>query len=86
MPLNPHPKIKNPVCKLLRTWPEKQAVADAIAKWNAADLEQAGEVEHDSTYSSANVGVPLHHHRPLRPRGAGEDPPTVARSRPHRSR
>ncbi|MET8809570.1 hypothetical protein [Streptomyces sp. NPDC004546] len=29
--------------KLLRTWPEKQAVADAIAKWNAADLEQAGD-------------------------------------------
>ncbi|MFJ1700248.1 CoA transferase [Streptomyces sp. NPDC088252] len=43
MPLNPYPKIKSHVYKLLRTWPEKQAVADAIAKWNAADLEQAGD-------------------------------------------
>ncbi|MEV8313388.1 CoA transferase [Streptomyces sp. NPDC059900] len=43
MPLNPYPKIKNAVYKLLRTWPEKQAVADAIARWDAADLEQAGE-------------------------------------------
>ncbi|MFJ4930177.1 CoA transferase [Streptomyces sp. NPDC088736] len=43
MPLNPYPKIKNAVYKLLRTWPEKQAVADAVSKWNAVDLEQAGE-------------------------------------------
>ncbi|MEU8935056.1 CoA transferase [Streptomyces sp. NPDC048409] len=43
MPLNPYPKIKNAVYKLLRTWPEKQAVADAVSKWNAADLELAGE-------------------------------------------
>ncbi|MEU9153693.1 CoA transferase [Streptomyces sp. NPDC048417] len=43
MPLNPYPKIKNAVYKLLRTWPEKQAVADAVSKWNAADLEQAGD-------------------------------------------
>ncbi|MFF1695175.1 CoA transferase [Streptomyces sp. NPDC058257] len=43
MPLNPYPKIKNAVYKLLRTWPEKQAVADAVAKWDAADLEQAGD-------------------------------------------
>ncbi|MFC8125758.1 CoA transferase [Streptomyces sp. NPDC057302] len=43
MPLNPYPKIKNAVYKLLRTWPEKQAVADAVATWDAADLESAGE-------------------------------------------
>ncbi|MFE9899124.1 CoA transferase [Streptomyces achromogenes] len=43
MPLNPYPKIKNAVYKLLRTWPEKQAVADAIAQWDAADLERAGD-------------------------------------------
>lgn len=43
MPLNPYPKIKNAAYKLLRAWPEKQAVADAIAQWNAADLEQAGD-------------------------------------------
>ncbi|MFF2384227.1 CoA transferase [Streptomyces sp. NPDC058108] len=43
MPLNPYPKIKNAVYKLLRTWPEKEAVADAVSKWNAVDLEQAGE-------------------------------------------
>ncbi len=47
MPLNPYPKIKNAVYKLLRTWPEREAVADAIAiaiaKGNAADLEKAGE-------------------------------------------
>ncbi|MGN5377499.1 hypothetical protein ACQ4WX_06600 [Streptomyces lasalocidi] len=40
MPLNPYPKIKNSVYKLLRTWPDKQAVADAVAQWNAADLER----------------------------------------------
>jgi crotonobetainyl-CoA:carnitine CoA-transferase CaiB-like acyl-CoA transferase len=43
MPLNPYPKIRNAVYRLLRTWPEKQAVADAIAQWDAADLEQAGD-------------------------------------------
>ncbi|MEV7391632.1 CoA transferase [Streptomyces sp. NPDC091215] len=44
MPLNPYPKIKNGVYQLLRSWPEKQAVADAVAQWNATDLEQAGVV------------------------------------------
>ncbi|MEU0969078.1 CoA transferase [Streptomyces sp. NPDC005917] len=43
IPLNPYPKIKNAVYKLLHTWPEKQAVADAISKWDAADLERAGD-------------------------------------------
>ncbi|MFJ8933037.1 MULTISPECIES: CoA transferase [unclassified Streptomyces] len=43
MPLNPYPKIKNAVYKLLRTWPEKEAVADAVSRWNAADLAQAGQ-------------------------------------------
>ncbi|MGW3288589.1 CoA transferase [Streptomyces sp. NPDC001002] len=43
MPLNPYPKIRNAVYKLLRTWPEEQAVADAIAQWDAAELEQAGD-------------------------------------------
>lgn len=43
MPLNPYPKIKNAVYELLRTWPEKEAVADAVATWDAADLERAGE-------------------------------------------
>ncbi|WP_369185232.1 CoA transferase [Streptomyces sp. Y1] len=42
MPLNPYPKIRNAAYRLLRTWPEKQAVADAVARWDAADLERAG--------------------------------------------
>ncbi|MGY4979186.1 CoA transferase [Streptomyces sp. 900105755] len=43
MPLNPYPKIKNSVYKLLRAWPEQQAVTDAVAKWNAEELERAGD-------------------------------------------
>lgn len=43
MPLNPYPKIKNAVYKLLRTWPERAAVADAVARWDADDLERAGD-------------------------------------------
>lgn len=43
MPLNIYPKLKRETLKLLRCWDEASAVADAVAKWSAADLEQAGE-------------------------------------------
>jgi crotonobetainyl-CoA:carnitine CoA-transferase CaiB-like acyl-CoA transferase len=42
MPLNIYPKLKRETLKLLRCWDEPSAVADAVARWNAADLEQAG--------------------------------------------
>ncbi|UGQ12092.1 CoA transferase [Yinghuangia sp. ASG 101] len=43
MPLNSYPKLRTAAFRLLRTWPETQAVADSVARWNAADLERAGD-------------------------------------------
>ncbi|MFI9025586.1 CoA transferase [Streptomyces sp. NPDC053560] len=42
MPLNPYPGIKTAAQKLLGTPDDPEAVADAIARWNADDLERAG--------------------------------------------
>ncbi|MFC7310430.1 CoA transferase [Streptomyces monticola] len=42
MPLNIYPRLKQRTLKLLRTWDEHEAVARAVARWNAADLERAG--------------------------------------------
>ncbi|MFF5991696.1 CoA transferase [Prauserella flavalba] len=41
MPLNPYPKIKVAAQRLLGTPDDKTAVAEAIARWNARDLEDA---------------------------------------------
>ncbi len=42
MPLNPYPVIRNAALTLLRTYPDRTAVATAIAGWSGADLELAG--------------------------------------------
>ncbi|AHH95864.1 CoA transferase [Kutzneria albida] len=42
MPLNIYPKLKSRTLKLLRTHDEATAIANAVARWNAADLEEAG--------------------------------------------
>ncbi|MET8771590.1 MULTISPECIES: CoA transferase [Streptomyces] len=42
MPLNVYPVIKARTLKLLRTYDDAGAVAEAISQWNAADLEAAG--------------------------------------------
>lgn len=42
MPLNPYPKIKVAAQKLLGVPDDSDAVANAIAGWNGAELEQAG--------------------------------------------
>ncbi|MDQ1648342.1 MAG: hypothetical protein QOG60_399 [Frankiaceae bacterium] len=42
MPLNPYPKLKIGAQKLLGVSDDPEAVAAAVARWNAAELEQAG--------------------------------------------
>src|SRR5882757_3623894 len=42
MPLNIYPKLKSKTLKLLRTYDDTTAIANAVARWKAADLEEAG--------------------------------------------
>ncbi|MFI5586170.1 CoA transferase [Amycolatopsis sp. NPDC051758] len=42
MPLNIYPKLKSRTLKLLRTYDDATALAGAIARWDAAELEEAG--------------------------------------------
>ncbi|MCR6487433.1 CoA transferase [Amycolatopsis sp. OK19-0408] len=42
MPLNIYPKLKSKTLKLLRTYDDATALAAAIARWDAAELEEAG--------------------------------------------
>lgn len=42
MPLNIYPKLKSRTLKLLRTYDDATALAAAIARWDAAELEEAG--------------------------------------------
>ncbi|HWD07114.1 MAG TPA: CoA transferase [Amycolatopsis sp.] len=42
MPLDIYPKLKSATLKLLRTWDDEPAVADAVARWSARELEEAG--------------------------------------------
>ncbi|GAB3143931.1 CoA transferase [Amycolatopsis stemonae] len=42
MPLNIYPKLKSRTLKLLRTYDDVTAIAAAIARWDAAELEEAG--------------------------------------------
>ncbi|MEW2501079.1 MULTISPECIES: CoA transferase [unclassified Amycolatopsis] len=42
MPLDIYPKLKSATLKLLRTYDDEPAVANAVARWNALDLEEAG--------------------------------------------
>jgi len=42
MPLNIYPKLKSKTLKLLRTYDDATAIAAAIARWKAAELEEAG--------------------------------------------
>ncbi|MCP2259832.1 CoA-transferase family III [Streptoalloteichus tenebrarius] len=43
MPLNIYPGLKRATMRLLRCWDDADAVARAIARWDAAELERAGE-------------------------------------------
>ena len=51
MPLNIYPKLKSKTLKLLRTYDDTTAIANAIARWDAADLEEAG--------SDAGIVMPM---------------------------
>ncbi|WP_328606848.1 CoA transferase [Amycolatopsis sp. NBC_00345] len=42
MPLNIYPKLKSKTLKLLRTYDDSTAIANAVARWSAAELEEAG--------------------------------------------
>jgi hypothetical protein len=42
MPLNIYPKLKTATLKLLRTYDDATAIAAAIARWKASELEEAG--------------------------------------------
>ncbi|MDT8915938.1 CoA transferase [Amycolatopsis sp. PS_44_ISF1] len=42
MPLNIYPKLKSKTLKLLRTYDDATAIANAVARWSAAELEEAG--------------------------------------------
>ncbi|WP_405056637.1 CoA transferase [Kribbella sp. NBC_01505] len=42
MPLNIYPKLKSKTLKLLRTYDDATAIAAAIARWKASELEEAG--------------------------------------------
>jgi hypothetical protein len=42
MPLNPYPRIKAAAQRVLGVPENEEAVAAAVARWEAADLEEAG--------------------------------------------
>ncbi|MGW3115017.1 CoA transferase [Streptomyces sp. NPDC001091] len=42
MPLEMYPGLKARTLKLLRTWDDREAVAEAVARWKGAELEEAG--------------------------------------------
>ena len=42
MPLNIYPKLKSRTLKLLRTYDDATAIANAVSRWSAAELEEAG--------------------------------------------
>jgi hypothetical protein len=42
MPLNIYPRLKSKTLKLLRTYDDATAIANAVARWSAAELEEAG--------------------------------------------